>query len=145
MTDELNTHLYDVESGHYLSQDHQRIAEIIHDYDPDMSLVWIPPADRAFSDTHPYAIIHRQPDGRDIMVMKLTEIEMGNGREVLVRLWNGDTRKHDVFSDIMAHEAAAEVIAAKKRADELEERQDMAKTILKSPLHTYKHNGRRFD
>lgn len=142
---DLDRHLYDVESGHYISEDFQRLAEIIMDYDETMHLAWIPPDARSFVDSHPYAVMKREDDGTINMVMKLTETEMKDGPKTLARIFSGDTRKHDVLKMLENEDKARKIIEKKKELDAMEEAAEFARTVINSPLHTYKHNGRRFD
>jgi hypothetical protein len=139
-----DVHFYDAESGHWISENSVRLAEIIADYDHRMKLVWIPPKDRDGTDTHPFAIEMREDNGRVHMLMKLTDTEIRNPQAVLARIFRGDTRRHDVLKDLEAEDAARKAWQMKQRLEELEEANDFALSVLKSPLHSYKHNGKQW-
>ena len=48
--------VWDSSRGEFINSTHQRIAEIIADYDPGLRLFYIPNADRLPTDTQPYAV-----------------------------------------------------------------------------------------
>lgn len=137
---------YDPGSGSFVHAKHQRIAEIIHDYNPDLELAWIPPAQRTVEDTKPFMVIHNQADGKRYPVFSLSEDELDE--RVLARLFFSDMRKHrpnDVMTAIEAAEAAEAIYRAKEHEDEMAEARDLAIHVLKSPLHKYKHGGKVFE
>jgi hypothetical protein len=135
--------VFDPQTGHALSVDHQRIAEIIHDYDPSLELAWIPPSERNANDDFPFAVLHRTPGGVvDYIVFKLRESEVNH--TVLTRLWENDTTKNDVLGIIERDEAARNLVEMKKQMDEAEEARELATWALKARPGA-KHNGVRFE
>lgn len=128
---------YDSESGYMVSTEHQQIAEIIADYDPNLRLQWIPP-DKREPGIAPFVIVHTL-DGRETLVMEVQEDELDY--RVLARLFAADTRRRDVMTELELNNAAYELLQAKKHEDEQAERREFALSVLKSPLHTYKHDG----
>lgn len=138
-----NNYRYDPNSGSFVHAKHQRIAEIIHDYNPELELAWIPPANRTAEDTKPFMVIHNQSDGQRYPVFSLSEDELDE--RVLARLFYADMKKHKadtVMTAIEAAEAAEAIYKAKEHEDEMAEARDLATHILKSPLHTYRHGGK---
>lgn len=134
---------FDQKAGRVLSAKHQRIAEIIHDYNPELELAWIPPENRSASDTKPFAVIHNQSDGQRYLVMTLREDEVDH--RLLARIFSADMRRHNpknVISEIEFNERAKRLYEAKKIEDEKQEKLDLAFHILKSKKHSYKHGGR---
>lgn len=137
-----NIPVLDPESGHFINGNHQRIAEIINDWNPDVYLCWIPPDKREGTELTPYAVIHMPPGKPQYVIFTLSEEELDE--RVLERLWTNDTTKHNVLSALEAREAAAEAVRLKKQMDEREEQKDFALSVLKSGLHTYRHNGKKY-
>lgn len=130
-----SAYLYDAETGSYISQEHQRIAELIHEYNPLLSLVWIPYSKRTAQDTKPFAIVHEH----GYTVMYLSESEMDH--RVLERLYMGDTTKHDVLGRLEASERAQMALQRKRAQDQMDEARELTAAIIKSPLSVYRHNG----
>ena len=131
-------YLLDAEYG-ALSVKHQRIAEIIHDYNPELELAFIPAKDRTAFDAEPFAVMHNMPNGHRYLVMTCKEEEVDH--RLLARLWSMNTANNDVLSKIEAEEAAMRAVRLKEQMDEAEERQDFVKTAIKGK-HYFRHNGK---
>ena len=131
---------FDPESGRALSVEHQRIAEIIHDYDPSLSLAWVPPENRTLNEQYPFAVIHSPEDAPAYVVMRLRENEVDH--RILARLWGADSKNGNVLTKIEAEEAALKAIELKKRQEEEEEAKELAAWMVKAPVGA-KHNGIR--
>lgn len=150
----MSTHLaehagvWDSSAGAFISADHQRLAQVLHDYNPYFSLVWIPPADRSETDTKPFAILDSSPGCRPYIMRYLSEREMGNTQEVLSWIFEGDTSKHkasDIFSRMEARRVAGELLELKKREEELADRQEFAEFVFSDRApHTMRHNGQTY-
>lgn len=128
----MNSIIFDPESGYALSVDHQRIAEIINDYDPSLSLVWIPPNERVLNEKHPFAVVHSPDDAPAYIVMRLRETEVDH--RVLARLWGADSKNTNVLDKIEAEEAAKRAVELKRREDEIEEAREKAAWMVKAPV-----------
>lgn len=116
------------ESGHFVSADHQRIAQIIADYDPNLRLAYIPECDRDPSN----------PNEKPFVV-----IDVGNGERephavffadecderLLARVFANDTHKVDVWSRIQSEEAARKAIEYQKEMERIEFGADVARTL----------------
>ena len=135
-----STVTFDPESGRALSVEHQRIAEIIHDYDPNLSLAWVPPENRQLNEQYPFAVVHSPEDAPAYIVMRLRENEVDH--RVLARLWGADAKNGNVLDNIEAEEAALKAIELKKRQEEEEEAKELAAWMVKAPVGA-KHNGIR--
>lgn len=127
------------EDGTFISETHARIAEILKDYDPDIDLLWIPPANRMPGDK-PFAVAKTEPSGKRYIICYADECD----ERLLARIWSMDASKHNIAAQLDAATAAREALRLKKEQERLEEAHDMAATILKSPLHTYRHGGKRY-
>jgi hypothetical protein len=140
----MTKYIVDPETGHWLSQDHLRIAEIIYDYNPHLELVWIPSEARKENDKdYPFAV-RCNPTGEyhadsSYIVFQLREDEVDH--RVLSRLWLSDNTKHDVLARIEAEENAIRAVEYKKEMEEAEERRELMTSIFKSPKSVYRHNG----
>ena len=122
--------------GYFVSAEHQRIAEIIHDYDEDMHLAFIPESKREPGDA-PFALIHT-PVGAPAYIAFYSDT---CDERLLARVFANDLAKTDVWAQLEKAEAAREAIKLKKEMDEAEARKDLVQHIIKSPKATYKHNG----
>jgi hypothetical protein len=135
-----NSHVYDPHSGEWINEKFQRIAELIHELSPELSLVWIPPSEREATDLEPYAICH-SPLGREPYI--ITYIKEDDLDERVIE--NLVTSQSDTLLERM-HKM--DVIREKMRLDEerdrMEQSKDIAKTMWQSPLHTYRINGRKY-
>lgn len=127
--------------GRWINANHRRLCELINQYDPTMHLVWVPPEERQPGDTHPFGILHQQPGKPDQIIFTLTEVDMEVPHKILARVAENDLRTHDVFKRLDIEAQAERVWKAAKREEEIAERNDLRKHILKSPLHSYKHGG----
>jgi hypothetical protein len=136
-------YILDNASGHALSAQHTRIAEIIRDYNEELELAWIPPNERTSFDAKPFAIIHNMPNGSRYVVGTFSEAEMDH--RIIAHLFNHDARNRDVLSDLDRENAAKELVSLKERQDELEDQQAMARAMIKTKQSTWKHGGKKFN
>lgn len=134
----MNVHV-PTNDGHWVSEKHARIAEIIQDYDPTLELVWIPPETRTPFEK-PFAIVHHPEGLKPYFVMYIKEDELDE--RVLARLFQGDLTRSKPLNGLEAMEHADKVMRAKELMDKAEERQDFIKTIVGSGKHSFKHNGK---
>lgn len=134
--------ILDQDTGLFVSQEHQYIASIIQDYNPELHLVWIRPNDRTTPEerTHPFAIMHIPDGGEPYIVMKIKETELD--QRVLAKLFEADQAKGDPLAKINAANQAAKALQAYQQAAEMEELADFHASLLKSPLHTFRHDGK---
>lgn len=128
----MTSFIADPDTGHFLSAEHQRIAEIIKDYEPTLELAWIPPDKRSLNEQYPFAVIHKPEDAPAYVVMRLRENEVD--QRVLARLWGADSKNGNVLTNIEAEEAARKAIELKKQQDEEEEAREMAAWMVKAPV-----------
>lgn len=126
--------------GHMLSAEHVRIATVIHDYDPNLELAWVPPERRTLNEEHPYAVIHNDPNGSRNIVMRLRENEVDH--RVIARLWERDSKYNNVLAAIEADEAARQAIAMLRAAEDKAEKDELAAWMIQAPVGA-RHNGIR--
>lgn len=123
-------------SGHALPQKAVRIAEILHDFDPDLELRWIPPSSLQEGDK-PYAIWHNSrnhPNGGYIVCL-VDNNEMDH--RIIGKLFR---MRNTSLSQIDADNKALEVMKLKERMDEQEELDAFRKFVIQSDK-TVRHNG----
>lgn len=129
----------------YINSKHERIARIINEYDPCLQLVWIPPENRDEVDTFPYAIVSNDPNGSRRALSFWTENEIDE--RLIEWLFLNDFTKHspiEMFDAIQSHNMAVKLLEEKAIEDKYEEKKEFMKFLLKSPLHTVKHEGRKY-
>lgn len=139
MINDLGIDVYVPVDGHFVSQNHLHIAEIINDYDPTLSLAWIPPDKRAPGE-QPFAVVHRPLGGPEYVVFYADQCD----ERILERIWRNDNLKHDVLSDMDAHNAAIKALQLKKELEDREEKKDLVESIIKSKKNTYVHDGVKY-
>jgi hypothetical protein len=146
---ELKTdYVFDTDNGVIISEKHRRVAEIIHDYNSELSLMWIPPSQRDETDEFPFVVVHNKADGLQYPVMWISMEQMDNPQVVLGRLFAGDLAKQNpdkVMAAIDAAEKADKIYREKEAQDRWEDRMNFLSFALETPLHTFKHNGKRYD
>jgi hypothetical protein len=124
-----------------VSADHERIAAIIKEYDPDLSLQWIPPnlrepGDKAFRVVHTSA-------GKEPYVVGVWD---NCTPQILEDIFRSDlTRNPDIMARIEASEAAALAIRKKEEEDARELTRDFVESVVRSPKSRYRHNGVTFE
>lgn len=129
------------ENGQIINEDIRRIAQIIHDYDSDLELAWVPPEQRELNEQHPFAVIHNNPrTGRRDVVFRLRTEEVDH--RVLKRLWENDSKNGSVLNAIEAEEAARRAVEMQKMMDDEAERLELATWMIKAPVGA-RHNGQR--
>lgn len=104
----------------------RRFAEIVHAYDPRISLEYIPELDRTGLEK-PFRLVKQTEQfGRETL-RYLSDEDMKRPQDILVWLWEGDFAKHrpgEVFNRIEKREAAERMLKIKADQDAAEERQD---------------------
>jgi hypothetical protein len=115
------------ENGEWVSENFQRLAEIIKDYDPYLELRWIPPGQRE-SDAdkkNPYCII----DTRSNYIVMFAS-ERDNPQTILARLFSADNKHGSVLDRVDAENAAAEAFRLKQQMDDEELKKDFISWLI---------------
>lgn len=112
------------DDGRWVSEEYERLARVVQDYDPRFELRWIPPEARTSKEdiAKPYVVW-------DTLVNKpvLFASELTTPKEILSRMFEGDMSKHSpdsILRKVEASERAAKALEMKAKMDEEEERQD---------------------
>lgn len=133
--------VWDSTAGAFINGKHQRMAEVLHDYNPHFSLVWIPPKDRGALDMKPYAILSSPVHLAPHIIRYLSEKDMDDPASVLAWIFEGDLerrRPSDVRNMLEAKMAADEAMALKAHEASIEEELDKLEFIARTPLHTFR-------
>ena len=133
-----NTYLLDQESGHALSAKHQRVAELIHDFNSELELRWIPTGQRTAFDKEPFAVYH-VTQGSEYMVVSCKEEEVDH--RLIARLFSMDNANGSVLDKIESEEAAKRALKMKEQIDSWEEAHELAGAIVGTRKSVYRHNG----
>lgn len=143
--------VYDSSVHDFIDQKHQQLAEILHDYDPTLSLEFVPSLDRDEGDTKPFRIKQTPLDGRAPYIVRyLTPREMDDPAQVLEWIWEGDFKKHApdaVFNRLEVRRLAQELLKKKDEEAERAEQVDLLTNLAsggRDHLHYFKHNGKTF-
>lgn len=145
--------VWNSDHGQFINENHRRFAEILSDFKPTYSLVFIPEVDRTSPEDHakPFAILD-SPDGMPAYVVRYLSVqEMETPEKILTWLFLGDTVRHgaeNVFKRIQAEEDAKKLMEMKNREDELEDMAEFAKFMFDGGnrgLHTFKHDGKVYN
>lgn len=105
----------------------RRFAELVHDYDPRISLQYIPELDRTGLEK-PYRLVKVTEQYGEEILRYLSAAEMQRPSEILLWLWEGDFAKHnpgEVFNRIEKRETAERMMNLKAEQDAAEARQDI--------------------
>lgn len=145
----MSDHIYNQDFG-FLPSKAARLADVLHDYNPYISLVFIPPRERSESDVFPYGLLDSSPWREPYIIRHLTEQELEQPAEVLAWLFEGDLSKHRTV-DIMAKQKiradAEKLMNMKAEEDAAAERQELAAALMvggRDRKHYYRHNGTTF-
>jgi hypothetical protein len=126
--------------GQWVSENFERLARVIKDYDPYFELRWIPPdkrtdpgdIDRAF------CIVDTRKSVAGVPIMFAAA--KATPEDILERLFMGDLHRHGVdgvADRLDAHNAAVKAMQMKKHMDELDEQADLASFLItKAPFYT---------
>jgi hypothetical protein len=125
------------EDGSLVSGRISRVVEAIRDYDRSIDVQWIPPRARESGDAA-FRLIHTNPGGQPY-VMFLVQTEDEFDERVLAKIYYNDTTKHRSDYDmIQAHDRATKELEKRRFMDIMEQQEDIAAHVLKSPLNWYR-------
>lgn len=109
--------VYSQEADCFVSEQLQRLAEILQDYDPALELRWIPPNARTDPKiSRPYCIVHTGVrNARPYVVMYFTEQD--RPEDILAKIFEGDNEQGNVLRKLEAQEAARKAFLHKEWLD----------------------------
>jgi hypothetical protein len=133
--------------GEFISDAHAHLAQVLQDYKPTLSLVYIPVKDRDETDTKPWAILDSPANMAPHIIRYMSDEEMQKPAEVLAWIFEGDLDKHrpdDVFARMEAKRAAEELMNYKKQEEELADHMELIEFAAKTNKNTWWHNGKKY-
>lgn len=142
-----SSQVYNSDLGEFISEAHAHLAQVLQDYKPTLSLVYIPKKDRDETDTKPWAILDSPANMAPHIIRYMSDTEMQNPAEILAWIFEGDLTKHrpdDVFARMEAKRAAEELMNLKKQEEELADHMELIEFAAKTNKNTWKHNGRTY-
>lgn len=126
-----------------LSQEMIDLAQEVNDKYPNLSLAWIPPENRGEGDDRPFAIVQIDENGNQMAIIhRMSQFEV-HGSYVFNWLWANDSQRVDVFDQYIESLRKAQAEKEKRDKDIIFEKAEVINAIAKSPLHTYRINGRK--
>lgn len=131
------------DDGRWVSEQYERLARVVQDYDPQFELRWIPPEHRSTPDDikNPYVIWDIVTNSHVMFAGELDTPE-----DILTRLFNADNSKGNVLDRMEARNAAIEALEMKKQLDVAGERQEYAAFLAKTEKNYINlGNGRKVD
>jgi hypothetical protein len=131
--------------GTWISERHQRIAEIIRDYDPKLQLQWIPTGRRNEND-EPFRVVCFPTNGHPYLVCTAAEAD----ERLLATIFAADNKKRggNLLSWLDHYNSAKEIYNAKKNHEAREEAREIAVAAVrnnKSSYKVYNHRGELID
>lgn len=135
------SHVVDSNSGEFVNLTFVTIARMLHEWDPTISVVWIPPAQRDDNDVYPYAIVHSPVGKEPYIILHLQEEEMT--ADLIPRLWTMREQTNDLHKTMAMKEEAARRIQQAETDEIKGAERDRHKFMLQSPLHTINMGGGR--
>lgn len=119
----INHAIYSEEAQCFVSSKLQRLGEILLDYDPYLTLRWIPPGARSSEDSLPYCVVHEAPGAKSYVVKYFGELD--EPEDILAQVFAGDNKHGNVLAKLDAKNAAAEAFRLKEQLDQQMESADM--------------------
>lgn len=131
------------EDGSWINEKTARVAELISEYDPRLELRWVRPDQRRPGEPE-FAIIEKAANGAEYVAF-LIQDETFVDERLLGRIYAADNKVQNVGNEAEAHNRAVRAMQKKEAQDKLAEEHDLAISMMRSNLHTYRHNGRKID
>lgn len=115
------------DDGRWVSENYERLARVVQDYDPQFELRWIPPENRTTQEERikPYVVWDTITNSPVFFAS-----ELDTPVDILERLFLGDNTKGDVLKKIDAHNAAIEAMKMKEQLDAAGERMEYAQWLM---------------
>lgn len=115
------------DDGYWVSEQYERLARVVQDYDSQFALCWIPPDKRENPEDikNCYAVV-------DVVTNSVVFFasELDTPETILTRLFMGDSKHGNVLERLDAHNAAIKALEMKEELDAAEERQDRVAWLI---------------
>ena len=117
------------DDGRWVSEQYERLARVVQDYDPQFELRWIPPEHRATPDD-----IKKCYVVWDIVANApvLFAGELDTPEDILTRLFDSDNKHGNVLERLDKHNKAVELMKMKEKMDLAEERQEYVAWLMQT-------------
>lgn len=136
-----NGEFYFPVDGHFVSQNQVRIHEILHDYDPNLQLQWIPP-DKRSSEEAAFRVVCFPPGRPAYLVCTAEQAD----ERLLARVFEADqVNNPDKLSYIDNYNNALEMVRAKEAEEARQWDHELAAAILRNRKSSFKHGGVDFE
>jgi len=130
------------DDGHFINAKVTRIVELIREYDHRLDVAWIAPENRD-ADDPAFAIVENTAQGP--VVAFYVQDEANFDERVLKRVYESDVTKNDIQAKMEAHNNAVRALRRKEQEEERMIEYEFLHSFARSPKHTYKHNGRKWE
>lgn len=144
-----NTHVADAVSGRWINVKHQRLAELLHDYDPTLFLAFFDQDNLHEGDVtvKPYALVQIDPNlPEPYYIFYLDEQEIEQPVRVMAMLFEAQRRANGKQGDLATWlddaDRARELVKFKDDMEEEEFRREQADFLWKTPYHNLRTGGR---
>jgi len=148
MATTLHLQSQNVGGNDFISVKHEQFDGLLHDYDPNLSCIFVPAEHRERGlDEFCYAIVSTEPNRPPYIVRWLTPQMLDNPEKILTWIWEGDVRrlgKTTILDRLEAEEKFRQLAIMRARAEVRAEQQDLLENIVRggrNRLHTYRHDG----
>lgn len=121
--------------GTWISERHQRIAEILRDYDPKLQLQWIPPGRRNDND-EPFRVVCFPENGHPYLICTGMEAD----ERLLATIFKSDQAKHGngTLTWLDNYNQAKKIYNAKINHDNRQEQHEIAQAVIRNNKSSYK-------
>lgn len=123
----------------WVSAEFQNLAEVLYDYDPDLSLEMIPLPE--WDNLIDKSKIFRVVDTKRNKIVLYAD-SLSSPSDILARIWSMDQSKNNVVANLDAKNAAIEALEMRRRLDELEAQKDFSMFVAKNQKSRWFHAGR---
>lgn len=115
------------DDGRWVSEQYERLARVIQDYDPQFELRWIPPESRTTQEesAKPYVVWDTVTNSAAFFAS-----ETDTPVAILTRLFDSDNKHGDVLTRIEAHNAAIQAMQLREELDRREEQAEYAAWLI---------------
>jgi len=113
--------------GRWVSENFVRLNEVVHDYDPNLDVGFLPSELQTTPFLREYCfLVFDRARNTPVFYFKPDETPA----KVLARIFRIDTRKNDVLANLEAEETAEEILRLKALMDDQEDRKELADWIM---------------
>ena len=134
-----NSHI--MVDGQFVSAKVERIVLAIKEYEPTLDVKWIPPGQRSEGESA-FAIIHDAPGNKPYVMFYVKDEEDFDERVLMKIIANDQRNGTQKYTDLEAFEETQKRMQHQEYLDRMEEANDIAAHVFRSPLNKYKVNDK---